>query len=97
MIHYTCDMCGKAMDPDSEDRYRVLIDVEKMPPGTTDDDLDSDFDEDFGQFGLDSGSPEDEEDFLKSFRFDLCPECAEIYVRDPLARKLPRRLRHLDN
>jgi hypothetical protein len=97
MIHYTCDMCGKALDPESSDRYRVLIDVEKMPPGTTDDDLDSDFDEEFEQFSLDPGREEDEEEYLKSYKFDLCPECAEIYVRDPLARKLPRRLRHLDN
>jgi hypothetical protein len=90
-------MCGKALDPDSENRYRVLIDIEKMPVGAEDDDLVSDFDDEFGQFSLDPNDREEEGDFLQSFKFDLCPECAEIYVRDPLARKLPRRLRHLDN
>jgi hypothetical protein len=90
-------MCGKALDPESEDRCRVLIDVEKLPAGTEDDDFSGEFDDDFGQFGLDPGPGEEDEDFLQSFKFDLCTECAEIYVRDPLARKLPRRLRHLDN
>ncbi len=97
MIHYTCDMCGKALDLDGEYRYRVLIDVEKMPAGAEDDDLASDFEDEFEQFSLDHDSREQDEDSLQSFKFDLCPECAEIYVRDPLARKLPRRLRHLDN
>ena len=96
MIHYTCDVCRKQINSESEERFRVLIDVEQMRPGEDDSDLDNDFSGEFDAFHL--GLDEAEEgDIFRSFKFDLCRNCAEIYVADPLARKLPRRLRFMDN
>ena len=94
MIHYTCDMCGRKINKETDERSRIMIDVELILPGEEESDFDSDFDEDFDDFGFES---EDEEGYVQSFKFDLCRDCAEIYMRDPLARKLPRRLRLLDN
>jgi hypothetical protein len=90
-------MCGRTINGENEERFRVLIDVEQMRPGEDDSDLDGDYAEDFDEFRLDSGEDDGEENAFRSFRFDLCRDCAESYLRDPLARKLPGRLRLMDN
>ena len=96
MIRYVCDMCGKSIDSENDERFRVLIDVEQMQPGDDDSDLDVDLPDEIPFDELDR-IPENEEGFFKSFKFDLCPECAETYLQDPLSRKLPRRMRFMDN
>ena len=101
MIHYTCDMCGKAVGSRDVERFRVLIDVEQRHPGEDDSDLDNEY-QDYDDFEFEPGEEEEEEEegeerFFRSFKFDLCRECAEIYVQDPLSRKVPRRMRFLDN
>ena len=95
MIHFTCDMCGKSIDAEKDDRFRVLIDVEQMHPGEDDSDLENDFPDDFDELQLES---EDSQEWLfRSFKFDLCRPCAEAYLNDPLVRKMPRRMRLMDN
>jgi len=97
MIHFTCDMCGKHIHPQNDDRFRVLIDMEQMRPGEDDSDLEGEYLDDYDDFAMDDNYPEDEEDAYHSFKFDLCRECARMYLEDPLMRKLPRRLRFMDN
>ncbi len=100
MIHYTCDMCAKRINSEAEPRFRVLIDIEQMRPGEDDSDLEEEDDNDF-DCKPNSGQ-ENDEGIYRSFKFDLCRECAAAYLRNPLARsyiysEMPRRLRFLDN
>jgi hypothetical protein len=99
MIHYTCDLCGKSINAEKEDRFRVLIDVEQMHPGEDDSDLEREFAEDIGfdDMGLIPEETEESEGLFHSFKFDLCPACAGAYLNDPLGRKVSRRLRFMDN
>lgn len=85
MVHYTCDLCGRVISR-FEKRYRVLIFVEPRSASTDEESSSSDTDDWFNE-ELD----EEEEDPLESdFTLDLCQQCAEIYVRDPLRVRLPK-------
>ena len=95
MIHYSCDMCGKPIDADQEERFRVLIDVEEMRPGEDDSDLTSELADEIDNLHL--GADDEEDGVFHSYKFDLCRECAENYMNDPLARRTPRRMRFMDN
>jgi hypothetical protein len=99
MVRYTCDMCGKPIDLEADERFRVLIDVEQMHPGEDDSDLESDFSGEFDDMlhELEGGEAAREESLFRSFKFDLCLDCASTYLLDPLARKVPRRMRFMDN
>ena len=67
MIHYTCDMCQKAINTQKEERFRVLIDIEQMRYGEDDSDLESD---PRGQMPFEDFDPEPdgEDEFFHSFR-----------------------------
>lgn len=99
MIHYTCDMCGKSLNPESEERFRVLIDVEQMRPGEDDSDLEHEL-PDVIPFDELEPIPEDQEGLFQNLKFDLCSECVQVYLQDPLAKRpnpRPKHLRFLDN
>jgi hypothetical protein len=93
MLRYSCDVCGKDLIPGEDRRYVVKIEVEAAhePGELTEDDLDADAVESLGQMLADAGDDADFSGQLppvrKDFRFDLCPECHEHYVRNPLARE----------
>lgn len=95
MIHYSCDMCGKPIDADQEERFRVLIDVEEMRPGEDDSDLTDDLVDEIDDLQL--GADDEDAGLFHSYKFDLCRNCAESYMQDPLARRTPRRMRFMDN
>lgn len=99
MIHYTCDMCGKPVNSETDERFRVLIDIEEMRPGEDDSDLDYEFSDEFNEmeFELAGSKEKNEEALFQSYKFDLCRKCAEIYMNDPLARKKFRNVRFMDN
>jgi len=84
MVHYTCDLCGRVISR-YDKRYRVLIFVEPRPADTDDESSASDSDEWF-----DEEVDEAEDPLETDFTLDLCPQCAEIYVRDPLRVRLPK-------
>ncbi len=103
MIHYNCDMCGKSLVPEEDDRYVVKIEIYAACDSMeVDDDLINDFEED------DEEEEEEEEvDNIdleemdgveyKTFRYDLCSKCHSRYMQDPLSINSIRRGRFSEN
>ena len=93
MLRYSCDVCGKDLIPDEDHRYVVKIEVTAAhePAALTADDLDDDAIESLSQLLAESGDDADFSNHLspprRDFRFDLCPACHKLYLRNPLARE----------
>ena len=105
MIHYNCDMCGKSLVPEEDDRYVVKIEIYAACDSLEvddDDDLINDFEEDDEEDDdddeVDNLDP-DEIDSIeyKTFRYDLCSKCHSLYLQDPLSIKSIRRGRFSEN
>ncbi len=104
MIHYNCDMCGKSLVPEEDDRYVVKIEIYAACDSmeVDDDDLIDDFEEDDEE-----EEEEEEEDNInheemdgveyKTFRYDLCSKCHSRYMQDPLSINSIRRGRFSEN
>jgi len=102
MIRYSCDMCGRSLVPEEDDRYVVKIEVYTACDSIDgeDEEMIADFEED-----VDEGDDEidnldsDEIDSLeyKTFRYDLCCKCHSRYLQDPLSIKSIRRGRFSEN
>ena len=104
MIHYNCDMCGKSLVPEEDDRYVVKIEIYAACDSMEvddDEDLIDDLEED------DDDDDDDEVDNLdpeeidgveyKTFRYDLCSKCHSRYLQDPLSINSIRRGRFSEN
>ena len=103
MIHYNCDMCGKSLVPEEDDRYVVKIEIYAACDSMEvddDDDLINDFeeDDDDNDDEVDNLDP-DEIDSVeyKTFRYDLCSKCHSRFLQDPLSIKSIRRGRFSEN
>lgn len=91
MIHFSCDACGKHLDPDEDQRFVVKIEiVQAFDPMDGEADVD---DRDYLQeihealqtldaHGLESAS----DDLCQELRFDLCAECRKKFSKNPLGR-----------
>ena len=98
MLHFSCDICHRAVE---DERYPVSVEVtaEHDPDALTEADLDVDHLADLGE-ALDAGfsghavAPPPRR---QTFRYDLCPSCADRYRRDPLGRDARRRLNFSEN
>jgi hypothetical protein len=92
MLHVTCDLCGKKVSPAEETHYVVKIEAYATgdPSEITSADLDEDHMEAVSQLLRDMddnlAGPEMAEPY-KSFRYDLCPDCHQRFLRDPLGRE----------
>jgi hypothetical protein len=97
MIHYTCDLCGKALLANEDTRYVVEIKVYAAydPMEITEADLEKDQTEEVREL-LDEMADMDAEDLedqvYKTYQFDLCPACQAQYIKDPLFREASRRV-----
>jgi hypothetical protein len=97
MLHITCDLCGKDLNPGEDQRYVVKIEAYAVhdPAEITEADLEEDHMEAVSQLLREEeeheGTVELTEPY-KNFRFDLCPECHKRFVRDPLSRDLAQKL-----
>lgn len=96
MIHYTCDLCKRKLDPEDDLRYVVRIEISAAFDPITDDDED---DRDHLQEIQDilerleqSDSDQVGEDVYQKLRFDLCPECRKKFLRNPLGRETAKAL-----
>jgi len=104
MIRYSCDMCGRSLVPEEDDRYVVKIEIysacDSMDVDGEDEEFISDFeeDDDDGDDEMDNLDP-DELDSIeyKTFRYDLCSKCHSRYLQDPLSINSIRRGRFSEN
>ena len=92
MMHFSCDLCGKSLVPGDDHRYVVKIEAyaAQDPAEITDADLDEDHMEAVSQLLRDMEESMEDADVdqpCQNFRFDLCPECLEHFVRDPLGKE----------
>ena len=102
MIHYNCDMCGKSLVPEEDDRYVVKIEIYAACDSmeVDDDDLIDDFEEDDEEEEeeVDNIDPEEMDGVeYKTFRYDLCSKCHSRYMQDPLSINSIRRGRFSEN
>lgn len=97
MIHYSCDRCGRPIDPQEEARYVVRIEVETVieEDGLELNDEDRDHLLELHEI-LERG-----EDMAESLigdctfqrhRFDLCPDCHRKFVKNPVGREAAKQL-----
>ena len=100
MLHFTCDLCGQALQ---DDRFVARVEVYPAfdPEEITEEDLDSDHLQEVADI-LDevevTGQQVPIEDCsTQQFRFDLCAACHRRYVADPLGRDALRRLNFSKN
>ena len=92
MVHVTCDLCGKELRVQEDQRYVVKIEVYAAhdPHGISEDDLDEDHMEAVSQLLQDDEEgvlDEPEEPARQTRRYDLCPLCRKRYLKDPLNRE----------
>lgn len=105
MIHYNCDMCGKSLVPEEDDRYVVKIEIyaacDSMEADDDEDlidDFEEDDDEEEDEEEVDNIDPEETDDVeYKTFRYDLCSKCHSRYMLDPLSINSIRRGRFSEN
>ena len=103
MIHYTCDRCKRTIDPETEPRYVVEIDVRLAGPveqlGEDAEDLDplaELHDQLQRESSADPDRPEDAEQLIPRCddvesgpeQYDLCPQCHDAFVNNPLGREI---------
>lgn len=87
MIHYSCDRCGRKIDPAQEMRYEVKIEVEPVLEVCEEDEREADRDHLSEIHESLDGLDFDDEFAMEPrqrLRFDLCPHCFRRYQADPL-------------
>lgn len=90
MIHYTCDICKRMIDPSEDLRYVVKIEISAVfEPTIVDEEDDRDHLQEIQELLEqleNSRGDEIGEDVHQELRFDLCPECRKRFVKTVLAR-----------
>ncbi len=90
MIHHTCDCCKRQIDPDDELRFVVRLEVyAAIDPQEDEADDDRDHLREIQEVLERLDDPHESEVCDKVYhqrRFDLCNECRQRFVEDPLGR-----------
>ncbi len=101
MIHYTCDCCKRRIDPTNELRYIVRLEVyAALDPLEDEADDDRDHLLEIQEVLERLDDPCEEEvcdEVYQQKRFDLCSECRQQFVRDPLGRPTASQLNFSQN
>ncbi|MFQ5964929.1 MAG: hypothetical protein ACE5KZ_11680 [Candidatus Scalinduaceae bacterium] len=99
MVHYSCDMCGKSLATEEDNRYVVKIEVYAACDSMEcENDFDEELIDDFEEDEIDEDDSDEMEDVeYKTFRFDLCNKCHNKYLQDPLSIKSIRKSRFSEN
>lgn len=89
MLHITCDMCGKCLQPGEDLHYVVKIEAfaNHDPLEITEADLEADHLESISQMIHEMEDNPDECELAEpnqKFRYDLCSHCHGEFVRAPL-------------
>ena len=100
MRHFTCDSCGRPVA--SCEHFLASIEVRPAfdPNQLTEGDLDADHLQEVAamieNIEATGVEPEDELE-SRVFQFDLCQQCRNRFVSDPLGREVPRWLNFSNN
>src|SRR5437764_13156570 len=91
MMHVTCDLCGKELRPGEDHHFVVKVEVFSAhdPAELTEDDLDEDHMEAFGEMLREMEEDEEAKPVppaCQQLRYDLCSPCRQRYLRDPLGK-----------
>ena len=92
MVHYSCDLCKRPLDPQDDLRYVVKLEVYAAfdPMEVEDSDTDNDNLQNLSALLArldDARSPDVGEAVYQQLRFDLCPECRKRILKNTLGRK----------
>lgn len=93
MIHFTCDCCGRAINQTSETRYVVRMEVyAALDDGADHASDESDHLEEIEDLleRMDDLDAELDESLYRQVRYDLCADCRERFLRNPLGRAASR-------
>jgi hypothetical protein len=93
MIRYSCDLCKRDLDCESDLRYVVKVEVfAAFDPAVCDEEADDrDHLEEIQDILERLEEAEDDQigdDVYQQLRFDLCPECRRRFMKNPLGRDL---------
>ncbi len=104
MIHYTCDCCKRRIDSSDELRYIVRLEVyAALEPLEDEADDDRDHLQEIQEMleRLDDSREEEFEEVCDEVyhkqRFDLCSDCRQRFVQNPLARPTKAHLNFSQN
>lgn len=89
MLHYTCDCCKRLIDSEHELRYVVRVEVyAALEPMLDDGDDERDHLQEIQDIleRIDEDDEELSDDVYQQRRYDLCSECRNRYVKNPLGR-----------
>src|SRR5687767_119295 len=94
MIHYSCDLCKREMDPEDL-RYVVKLEVAAAMDPLAADELDDDRDhllevQDILERLDDAEDDQIGDEVYQQMRFDLCPNCCRKFRKNPLGRELSK-------
>jgi hypothetical protein len=92
MLHYSCDLCKRPLDPEDDLRYVVKIEVYAALDPNELDAVDSDRDNlqelhEILERMDDAAHVDVSEEVYQQKRYDLCPECRKKFLKNPLGRK----------
>ncbi len=101
MIHYSCDCCKKALDPEDL-RYVVKMEVYAEFDPSPMDEMEDDRDhlqeiQEILQRSEEAQSAQISEEVYEQLRFDLCTECRKKFLKNPLGRELAKPLEFSKN
>lgn len=99
MIHFTCDGCGRSINEESETRYVVRLEVyaaiDDRTARSVDEEDHLDEIEDLLE-RVDEIDEDQDQELYRESRYDLCSQCRDRLLRNPLGRGLTR-LGYSDN
>lgn len=100
MIHYTCDGCKRPLDTNSETRYVVRVEVYASlePEAECEDEADHLAElQNILESMDDADDPDIGDQVYHHAKYDLCSECRQRYVKNPLGRALSPKLNFSQN
>jgi hypothetical protein len=89
MIRYSCDLCKRDLDSQTDLRYVVKVEIfAAMDAASCDDDDNDHLQEiqDVIESIDDAADDQIAEEVCQQLRFDLCPECRRKFLKNPLGR-----------
>lgn len=95
MVHYSCDLCGRSLNPEADRRYEVRLEIwpklaccdhGSFADHAIDDDMDP---LEIIEQIIESEGPEAIEEPVSPtcLKYDLCEDCHKKFIADPLGRK----------